>query len=42
MLFREIVAVCSEYHTKHNNYSSGKIRGLRLLNQVVCIVTVGF
>jgi hypothetical protein len=42
MLFREIVAIYSENHTKHTyTHSVGRIQSFRVLKQVVHIVTTG-
>ena len=39
MLYREIIAVCSEIHTKHVNTLCGQ--NVELLNVMVHIVTTG-
>ena len=42
MLYREIIAVCSEIHTKHINTLRGQtVDFLIMLNLVVHIVTTG-
>ena len=41
MLYREIIAVCSEIHTKHINTLSGQNVELLNVKLVVCIVTTG-
>jgi len=42
MLYREIIAVCSEIHTKTHKYSVWAERGIWMLNLVVRIVTAVF
>jgi len=39
MLYREIIAVCSQSHTKHINTLCGQNVELRMLNLAVYIVT---
>jgi len=41
MLYREIIAVCSEIHTKHTNTVRGQNVELLNLKLVVHIVTTG-
>jgi len=41
MLYREIIAVCSEIHIKHINTLCGKNVGLLEVKLVVHIVTIG-
>ena len=41
MLYREIIAVCSEIHTKHINILCGQNVELLNVNLVVYIVTTG-
>ena len=41
MLYREIIAVCSEIHTKHLNKRYGRNVELLNVNLVVHIVTTG-
>jgi len=41
MLHREIMAVCSEIHTKHKNTASGQNVELLNVKLVVYIVTTG-
>ena len=41
MLYREIIAVCSETHAKHINVLRGKIQSFLMVEYVVHIVTVG-
>jgi hypothetical protein len=41
MLYREIMAVCSEIHTKHINTLCGQNVGLSNVKLVVHIVTTG-
>jgi len=41
MLSREIIAVCSEIHTKHTNTRRGQIVELLNVNLVVHILTTG-
>ena len=41
MLYREIMAVCSEIHTKHINTLSGQNVGLLNVKLAVHIVTAG-
>ena len=41
MLYREIIAVCSEIHTKHINTLCGQNVELLNVKLVVCIVTTG-
>ena len=41
MLYREIIAVCSEIHTKHINTLCGQKEGLFNVKLVVHIVTTG-
>ena len=41
MLYREIIAVCSEIHTKHINTLCGQNVGLLNVKLVVHIVTTG-
>jgi hypothetical protein len=41
MLYREIIAVCSENRTQHINTQCGQNVELGMLNQVVHIVTTG-
>jgi len=41
MLYREIMAVCSEIHTKHINTVSGQNVELLNVKVVVHIVTIG-
>jgi len=41
MLYREIIAVCSEIHTKHINMLCGQNVELRNVKLVVRIVTTG-
>jgi len=42
MLFREIIAVCSQIHTKHINTLQGQNVELLGVNLVVHIVTTNF
>ena len=42
MLYREIMAVCSQIHTKHINTVCGKNVDLLNVRLVVHIVTTGF
>jgi hypothetical protein len=42
MLYREIIAVCSEIHTKHINKLCGQNVGFVSVKLVVHIVTTGF
>ena len=41
MLYREIIAVCSEIHTKHKNTQCGQNVELLNVKLVVHIVTTG-
>jgi uncharacterized protein (DUF3820 family) len=41
MMYREIIAVCSEIHTKHISTLCGQNGELCMLNLVVLIVTTG-
>ena len=41
MLYREMMAVCSEIHTKHINALCGQNVELLNANQVVHIITIG-
>ena len=41
MLYREIIAVCSEIYTKHINTVCGLNVNLSILNMMVHIVTTG-
>jgi len=41
MLYREIIAVCSEIHTKHMNTLCGQNAELLVVKLVVHIVTTG-
>ena len=41
MLYREIIAVCSQIHTKHINTLCGQNMELWLFNLAVHIVTTG-
>ena len=41
MLYREIIAVCSEIHTKHTNTLCGQNVELLNVKLVVHIVTIG-
>jgi len=41
MLYREIMAVCSEIHTKHINTQCGQNVGLLIVKRVVHILTTG-
>jgi len=42
MLYREIIAVCSEIQTKHiNTLCVGRMQNFWMLNEVVHIVTTG-
>ena len=41
MLYREIIAVCSEIHTKHINTLCGQDVELLNINLVVYMVTTG-
>jgi hypothetical protein len=41
MLYREIIAVCSQIHTKHINTVCGKNVGMLNVKLVVHIVTTG-
>jgi hypothetical protein len=41
MLYREIIAVCSEIHTKHINTLYGQNAEIFTLNLAVHIVTTG-
>jgi len=41
MLYREIIAVCSEIHTEHINTLCGQNTGLCYVKRVVHIVTTG-
>jgi hypothetical protein len=41
MLYREIIAVCSEIHTKHINALCGQNVGFVNVELVVLIVTTG-
>jgi len=41
MLYREIIAVCSEFHTKHINTLCGQNVDLLIVKLVVHIVTTG-
>jgi len=42
MLYREIIAVCSEIHTKHINTLCGQNVQMLNVKLVVHIVTIGF
>jgi len=42
MLYREIIAVCSQIHTKHINTLCGQNVELLTVTLVVYIVTTGF
>jgi len=42
MLYREIIAVCSEIHTKQINTLRGQNVELVNVNLMVSIVTIGF
>ena len=42
MLYREIIAVCSQFHTKHVSLLCGQNVGFLMLNLVVHVVTTGF
>ena len=42
MLYREIIAVCSQIHTKHTNALCGQNVGLLNVKLAVYIVTTGF
>jgi hypothetical protein len=42
MLYREIIAVCSQIHTKHINTLCGQNVELLNVKLVVCKVTTGF
>jgi hypothetical protein len=42
MLFKEIIALCSENYTKHINTLCGQNEELLIVKQVVHIVTTGF
>jgi len=41
MLYREIIAVCSQIHTKHTNTLWRQNMEFVNVNLVVCIVTTG-
>ena len=41
MLYREIIAVCSEIHTKHTNTLCGQIVELLNVKLMVNIITTG-
>jgi len=41
MVYREIIAVCSEIHTKHINTLCGQKVEISVLNLAVHIVTTG-
>jgi len=41
MLYREVIAVCSQTHTKHSNTLCGQNVELLNVNLVVYIVTTG-
>jgi len=41
MLYREIIAVCSQIHTKHTNTLCGQNVGLLNVKLAVCKVTTG-
>ena len=41
MLYREIIAVCSQVHTKHINTLCGQNAELLIVKPVVRIVTTG-
>jgi len=41
MLYMEVIAVCSQIHTKHINTLRGQNVELLNVNLVVCIVTTG-
>ena len=41
MLYREIMAVCSQIHTKHINTVCGQNVELLNVNLLVCILTTG-
>jgi len=41
MLYREIIVVCSQIHTKHINTLCGQKVELLTVKLVVCIVTTG-
>jgi len=41
MLYREIIAVCSEIDTKHTNILCGQNAELLYVKLAVCIVTTG-
>ena len=41
MLYREIMAVCSEIHTKHTNKLCGQIVEFENVKLVVYLVTTG-
>jgi len=41
MLYREIIAVCSQVHTKHINTLCGQNVELLNVKLLVCIVTAG-
>jgi len=41
MLYREIIAVCSQIHTKHINAQGGQNLGLLNVKLAVHIVTIG-
>jgi len=42
MLYREIIVVCSQIHTKHINTLCGQNVEIFIINLVVRIVTTGF
>ena len=42
MLYREIIAVCSEIHTRHINRVCGQNVELLSVKMVVRVVTTGF
>ena len=41
MLFREIIAVCSQIHIKHINTTCGQNVGFVIVHLVVHVVTTG-
>jgi len=42
MLYREVIAVCSEIHTEHTNTPCGQDVELLHIKYVVYILTIGF
>jgi len=41
MMYREIISLCSDIHTKHVSTLYGQNLEILVLNLVVCIVTAG-